>query len=305
MRTSNGSRAKGRWLFLIHRLPLRPAYLRVKIARRLLHSGAVAIKNTVYVLPRSEQSLKEFQWIVQEIVRGGGEALVCESRLIVGLRDPDLEDLFNRARNADYLDLSGKSRRRSNAGRLKKRLSEIVAIDFFAAPGRAAAELAVTGKSARPEGAPPGLGSRREDYQHRTWVTRRGVGIDRMGCAWLIRRFIDPAAQFKFVPATNYQPKGREVRFDMFEAEFTHEGDRCSFEVLIERMGLDDPGLRPLAEIIHDIDLKDAKFKRIETRGLEVLVDALRERHASDEVRLARSSGVFEDLYEYFRRKRS
>jgi hypothetical protein len=131
------------------------------------------------------------------------------------------------------------------------------------------------------------------------------VGIDRMGCAWLIRRFIDPSARFKFVPAKGYRPKPREVCFDMFEAEFTHEGDRCSFEVLIDRMSLDDPGLHPLAEIIHDIDLKDAKFQRNETRGLEVLVDALRERHASDEDRLVRSAGVLEDLYAYFRRKRS
>jgi hypothetical protein len=305
MRDSNGSHGNSRWLLLIHQLPPKPAYLRVKIARRLLRTGAIAIKNTVYVLPNNEQSREDFQWLVQEIVRGGGEALVCEARLVVGLRDRDLEDLINRARNADYLALSGKARRKGGASRLKKRLSEIVAIDFFAAPGRAAAEQAVAGKTPRPAGDSPGRRVRREDYRKRTWVTRQGVGIDRMGCAWLIRRFIDPAARFKFVPAKGYRPKAREVRFDMFEAEFTHEGDRCSFEVLIDRMSLDDPGLRPLAEIIHDVDLKDAKFRRNETRGLEVLVDALRERHASDKDRLVRSAGVFEDLYAYFRRKRS
>jgi hypothetical protein len=305
MHGTPGSGGKNRWLLLIHQLPPKPAYLRVKIARRLLRTGAIAIKNTVYVLPNNDQSREDFQWIVQEIVRGGGEALVCESRLVVGLQDRDLEDLFNRARNADYLALTGRARRKRAAARLKKRLSEIVAIDFFAAPGRAAAEQAVVGKPASPAGDLAGRRIRREDYRGRTWVTRQGVGIDRMGCAWLIRRFIDPAARFKFVPAKGYAPRPREVRFDMFEAEFTHEGDRCSFEVLIDRMNLDDPGLRPLAEIIHDVDLKDSKFRRNETRGLEVLVDALRERHASDEDRLARSAGVFEDLYEYFRRKRT
>ena len=68
----------------------------------------------------------------------------------------------------------------------------------------------------------------------RTWVTRHGVHVDRMASAWLIRRFIDPQARFKFVAARGYRPEPGELRFDMFEAEFSHEGDRCSFEVLVE-----------------------------------------------------------------------
>jgi len=294
---------EGRWLFLIHQLPPRPAYLRVKVARRLLRTGAVAVKNTVYVLPKSDQAHEDLQWIAQEIRREGGEALVCETRLVDGLKDRDLEDLFNRARNADYLAVAKEARHKGELTRLKKRLAEIVAIDPFGAPGRVAAEEALAAAerpSSKTEPAPP---PRREVYRRRTWVTREGVGIDRMGSAWLIRRFIDPAARFKFVPAKGYVPRPRELRFDMFEAEFTHEGDHCTFEVLMARMGFDDPGLGPLAEIVHDIDLKDAKFRREETRGLEVLVDALRQRHDSDEDRLARSAGVFDDLYEYFRSK--
>jgi len=293
-----------RWLFLIHQIPPKPAYLRVKIARRLPRTGAVAVKNTVYALPRNDQAREDFQWIAQEIARSGGEAMVCEATLVEGLRDRDLEDLFNRVRNADYRAIVEEARGRRDAARLRKRLAEVVKIDYFAAPGRAAAERALSGLESKASGPAPGRRERREDYRRRVWVTREGVGIDRMGSAWLIRRFIDPAARFKFVPAKGYVPKPRELRFDMFEAEFTHEGDRCTFEVLIERMGIDDPGLRPLAEIVHDVDLKDAKFRRDETRGLEVLVDALRQRHASDEDRLARSGGVFEDLYEYFRKKR-
>ena len=101
-----------------------------------------------------------------------------------------------------------------------------------------------------------------EAARGRTWVTRAGIKVDRMASSWLIRRFIDPAARFKFVPAKGYRPQPRELRFDMFEAEFTHEGDRCTFEVLIQRFGLDAPGLRSLAEIVHDVDLKDAKPSR-------------------------------------------
>jgi hypothetical protein len=91
----------------------------------------------------------------------------------------------------------------------------------------------------------------------------------------------------------------------MYEAEFTHEGDRCTFEVLIERMGFLDPGLGPIAEIVHDIDLKDSKFGRQETLGIERLIAGICMAQKDDEGRLARGSAVFDDLYEYFKRKRS
>ena len=99
----------------------------------------------------------------------------------------------------------------------------------------------------------------------------------------------------------NLQPG--EIRFDMYEAEFTHEGDRCTFEVLIERVGLSDPGLGPIAEIVHDIDLKDAKFAREETPGIERLIAGIAMAHKQDEARLERGCALFDDLYEYYRRK--
>jgi len=126
-----------------------------------------------------------------------------------------------------------------------------------------------------------------------------------MASAWLIRRFIDPDARFKFVPPKGYKPLPGELRFDMFEAEFTHEGDRCTLEVLIERTGIHDPGLSPIAEIVHDIDLKDSKFGRQDTIGIERLIAGIAMTHKDDEVRLERGCAVFNDLYEYFRRKSS
>jgi hypothetical protein len=114
---------------------------------------------------------------------------------------------------------------------------------------------------------------------------------------------VDPDAEFKFVPARGYRPERSEIRFDMFEAEFTHDGDRCTFEVLIERLGLDDPALRPIAEIVHDIDLKDAKFGREELAGVDALITGVATAHRDDEQRLARGGAVFDALYEYFRRK--
>src|SRR5262245_28327116 len=83
-----------RWLLLIHQIPPKPDYFRVKIWRRLQRLGAVAIKNSVYVLPRGEQALEDFQWVLREIVKGGGDGSVCEARFIDGLADEQVEGLF-------------------------------------------------------------------------------------------------------------------------------------------------------------------------------------------------------------------
>jgi hypothetical protein len=118
-----------------------------------------------------------------------------------------------------------------------------------------------------------------------------------MASAWLIRKFIDPRARFKFVPAKGYEPKRGEVRFDMFQAEFTHDGDLCTFEVLVERFGLEEPALRPIAEIVHDVDVKDAKYGREEAPGVGQVVNGIAAAHPDDEARLERGSALFDDLY--------
>src|SRR5882762_8370324 len=137
-----------------------------------------------------------------------------------------------------------------------------------------------------------------------TWVTRTGIHVDRMASAWLIRRFIDPKAKFKFVAPREYRHQAGELRFDMFDGEFTHQGELCSFEVLLARFEITDAALRPIAEIIHDIDLKDEKYDRPDNAGFEHLINGIAMAHAEDEVRLQRASAVLDDLYEYFKRKR-
>jgi hypothetical protein len=326
MNDSNG----GRWLLLIHQIPPKPDYFRVKIWRRLQRLGAVAIKNSVYVLPKNDQTQEDFQWVLREIVEGSGEASICEASFVDGLSNDQVEGLFQTAREAEYRQLADEARRLAeiplpdkqiegnrrshieiDVARLKRRLAEIVAIDFFGAPGREAAEGLVSGIEARMHDNRSGkqvvnvAAARREDLQDKTWVTRKGIHVDRMASAWLIRRFIDSSARFKFVPPKGYRPLPGELRFDMFEAEFTHEGDRCTLEVLIERMGLRDPALGPIAEIVHDIDLKDSKFGRQETPGIERLIAGIAMAHKDDETRLARGEAVFNDLYEYFKRKSS
>jgi hypothetical protein len=309
-----------RWMLLIHQIPPTPAYLRVKIGRHLGRIGAVAIKNSVYALPRNDETQEDFQWVLREIVKGGGDGSIVEARFIDGLSDAQIASLFQAAREADYRDLAEQARgvsagfprrgapapgrRTELAGqvaRLRQRLTELAAIDFFGAPGREVVEGLLSGMEARMrtvEGVEPSKATL-DVAQHRgrTWVTRTGIKVDRMASAWLIRKFVDPQARFKFVPAKGYAPEPGELRFDMFEAEFTHEGDLCTFEVLVQRFGLADPALREIAEIVHDIDVKDAKYGREEAAGIGQLVTGIAAAHADDEARLARGSALFDDLY--------
>jgi hypothetical protein len=130
------------------------------------------------------------------------------------------------------------------------------------------------------------------------------VFADRIASAWLIRRFVDPAARFKFVAEKDYRPKPGELRFDMFEAEFTHEGDRCTFEVLRDRFAPGDAALGEIAEIVHDIDLKDGKFGRAEAAGVQRMIAGICAGTDDDDERNRRGGEVFETLYRSFKGKR-
>ena len=319
----------GPWLLLIHQLPPQPAYLRVKVWRRLQGLGAVAVKNSVYVLPATEQAQEDLRWLLREIVAGGGEASVCEARFVDGLTDQRVRGMFDAAREAEYDAITGEARAlaaelaerpgwRADAAkqlaRLRRQLAQTAALDFFGANGRAAAEGLLSAIEARLTEGTSAVKDEDEasgtaglaGLRGRTWVTRRGVEVDRIASAWLIRRFIDPEARFAFAPSRGYAPRPGELRFDMFEAEFTHAGDRCTFEVLLARgPGLaDDPALRAIGEIVHDVDLKDGKFGREEAAGIAHLVRGIVLAHGDDAERLARGAAVFDDLYAYFRNGR-
>jgi hypothetical protein len=316
------------WLLLVHQMPSKPAYFRVKVWRRLQALGAVAVKNSVYALPTGEQTQEDFEWLLKEIIEGGGEGLICEARLVDGLSDEQVRGLFNHAREADYDALANDLRAfaetlatdgedspsdsRTRAGRLRARLGQIAALDFFGANGRETVEGLLGGLETRlrdkeadmEKDEAPHAATGPESLKGRLWVTRRGVYVDRIASAWLIQRFIDPDARFKFVAAKGYEPEPDELRFDMFDGEFTHEGDRCTFEVLLARTGLADPALTAIAEIVHDIDLKDAKFRRAEAPGIARLIEGISASNADDAQRLERGRAVLDDLYESFRRQR-
>jgi hypothetical protein len=314
-----------KWLLLVHQIPPKPSYFRAKVGRRLAKIGAVPIKNSVYVLPHTEQAQEDFQWATREIIAEGGDATLCAASLVEGMRDEQVEALFHAARQADYAQLAEDARAviaetsakpdeqeraqiEAHLARLTKRMQEIAAVDFFSAPGREAAESLVATLAKRARGdhkkttaAPQSV--KRSEYQKRTWVTRKNVHVDRIASAWLIKRFIDDKPTFKFVEAKGYAPKPSEVTFDMFEATFTHVGDRCTFEVLVEQFGLRESGLRAIAEIVHDIDIKDGKFNRPEAPGVASLVAGIAVLHRDDSERIAVGSSMLDALLELHSRR--
>jgi hypothetical protein len=317
-----------RWLLLIHQLPAKPAYLRVKVWRRLQALGAVPVKNAVHALPASDQSQEDFEWVLKEILEAGGEAVICEARFVDGLSDSDIRGLFNAARDSEYAEIANEARTlsahveqatasgarielRPQLTRLKSRHAQCVAVDYFDANGRQAADGLIRGldkalseelsETSREETKAKVIGN----LKGRVWVTRTGVHVDRIACAWLIRRFIDETARFKFVPPKGYIPADNELRFDMFDAEITHEGDSCSFEVLLARAGLKDLALQAIAEIVHDIDLNDGKFGTEEAPGVKALINGLCSGTRDDAERIARGSAIFDNLYASFQRKRA
>ncbi len=318
MSTNSESSEGARWLLLIHQLPAKPAYARVKIWRRLKGLGAVTVKNSVYALPANAETQEDFAWLIKEISELGGEAFVCEAQLVDGLGDSEVQALFDAARDEDYAEIAAAARdlggKRSDGtdaefatqvARLRKQLDEIVAIDFFGADGREPAEGLVSGLEAglhEEDNAVTATETKAasDPLKGRTWVTRQGVQVDRIASAWLIRRFIDDAARFKFVPGTGYAAQPGELRFDMFEGEFTHRGDRCTFEVLLAEAKLDDPALAAIGEIIHDIDLKDGKYGREEAAGIRSLIAGIAASHNDDTQRLARGAVLLDDLYSSF-----
>jgi hypothetical protein len=317
-RGREGARA---WYLLIHQLPPEPLYLRAKIRQRLARVGAVALKNAVYVLPRSQDCLEDFQWLAQEAIAGGGEAHVCEAAFLEKETDAALVERFRRERDADYAalaaSLQSRKARRGGASpleedlparlaRSRKRLEEIARIDFFEAKGREAVERLVETLERRVEPRPVSSGrgiSRGKALTNRTWVTRKGIQVDRIASAWLIRRFVDARARFRFIDPKRETARAGEIRFDMVGGDFTHEADRCTFETLRRRAGVKDAAVAPIAQIVHEIDLKDGKFGRPETRGIEQVLTGIFQTCSRDEDRLERGFALFDELYESFRRK--
>ena len=322
---------KTAWLLLTHQLPANPSNIRVRVWRKLQDLGAVPVKNSLYVLPNTPEAREDFEWLRREILQMKGDASVFQADTLGNKEDKEIIESFQKARAQDFTawaeeaaKLDEQIKNLLEAGRIKgdslsrldrecgKRFGEwdrLVKIDFFGAPHRGKAEaLAVSLKKRMERAKTVSLRETPADLppveagslKGRLWVTRRSPKVDRLGSAWLVRRFVDANARFKFV-SEPYKPLKGELRFDMYEGEFTHFGDWCTFETLIHRLGLKESALTHVAEIVHDIDLKDGKFSRPEAAGVARMINGLCAVHRDDGARLREGISFFETLYQSFK----
>lgn len=134
------------------------------------------------------------------------------------------------------------------------------------------------------------------DYKHRCWVTRPQPHVDRLACAWLIRRFINPEATIRY----SFQPDPEEVPFDINAAEFGHQGNLCTFETMVRAFNLDEPTLGPLAEVVHEIDLRDGRYLRPEVAGIDAVLSGWLSLNLTDAEIERRGIALFDGLHGAF-----
>jgi hypothetical protein len=295
------------WLVLLYSLPATHKAERVAIWRKLVRSGAVQFTTSTYLLPDRLPLYELSQWLAKEVRDYGGESTLIRAKEIEGLPNRKIVDLFNSTREREYTtvthslrQLIGRRTRSEGFGeefeKLKKEYRRIREIDFFDAPRaqdtEALLERVRSSRSGKKIAAAKLLP---KHHQNKTWVTRPRPEIDRVGSAWLIRRFIDPKAKFVFAR------KAALVRdalpFDFPEGEFSHHGEDCTFETLLERFRITDKALRKIGEMVHDADLEDEKFQRPECIGIDRVLKGWAKEGMSDEQILAQGAACFDGLY--------
>ncbi|MBI5640387.1 MAG: chromate resistance protein [Nitrospirae bacterium] len=322
----NVGRGQG-WLLFFYSIPSKPVSNRMKIWRKLSKAGTVLLKGAVYILPMSEEHHEFFQWLVSEVSSMGGEAAFTRVEAVDSIKDEEIKALFNVRQEGEYQAV-GRSlddiETRANSIRkgskiqngqgllaqlvkVRKSYEETLKTDFFFSTAGAALRARIDALDAGIKGltgttakAKPAVVSSRktEEYQGRIWVSRKRPFVDRMASAWLIRRFIDRNAAFMLVDEKDLAAAGQaHVTFDVSGGAFTHLGDLCTFEVLMKSFGLRDKAVRRIAEVVHELDIKDDKYRNPETRGLEDILSGLRKSVKDDMKLLEKGMAVFEMLY--------
>lgn len=293
---------------------------RVGLWRRLQRLGAVVLKNGLYVLPDREDCREAFQWLAQEVQEAKGDAIVMNVDRFESMSESELITLFHKACKEKYEQLDQQiavlekslhpRSQRKNLPLISKKLmkleqgyEDVTRLDFFDSPYgvHVASRLRHLKQSLSQES--PAIKTvpvaALAAYRDRRWVTRPRPHIDRLACVWLIRRFINPTAVIRYAT----QPDPDEVRFDMRGAEFGHEGNRCTFETMLLRFGLSDPALQAIAEIVHEIDLRDGRYARPEVAGLDVILKGWLLEKLSDHELESHGVTLFQAMYAALSRK--
>lgn len=302
------------WLLLLYGLPTKRSAERVSLWRRLKRLGSVPLHTSAHLLPDTPAHFERFQWLAQQVRQGGGDATVIRVAEVEGLTHEQMAQKFNQARAVEYDELirdltllvqqNKRKRQPSFESELEKAtawLNEIHKTDFFSCARAHDAQMLLSrarNLSRAAAKTAPKLSAKR--FVGKTWLTRPRPEIDRVGSAWLIRRFIDPKARFVFAGDPATFPDA--LPFDMVEAEFSHQGEDCTFETLVKRFGIADKAVLKIAEMVHEADLEDGKFRSTECVGIDCVLKGWARLGFSDEQLIEKGSECFESLYAYLRR---
>ena len=306
---------------LVLSLPARNSTVRMRVWRALKDSGCGVLRDGVYLLPAGAAGSAVLAEMETEIRSAGGFAMTAELKLRTDEQAADVRRLFDRS--AGYgalvqnlgaaqasLPRLGPRRAQTTVRRLERAFGKLSEIDFFPGQARiqAADALAALNRSfqdaytsAEPQSSRKRL--RRADkarYQKRVWATRKDPWVDRLASAWLIKRFIDREARFAWLERPRDRP-ARAIGFDFDGAEFTHVGNRVTFEVLVASFGLDnDPALAPIAAAVHFLDIGGIPVA--DAKGLETLLRGAKEKARSDDALLAEAMRVLDLFYSAYAR---
>ncbi|MFO0751729.1 MAG: chromate resistance protein [Thermodesulfovibrionales bacterium] len=316
-----------RWLLFFYSVPSRPVSGRVRIWRKLLRTGALPFKGAVYVLPYTEEHYEFLQWLVAEVAALKGESAFVAVERVETMEEKELVDLFILQREKEYRTLEKRieeferrvlsikkgaaalkdTKLSEQLGRFVRDYEEIRKIDFFQAEAGQALQARIRSIEEEIRGLAGAVSEKTgeivpkktSEYQGKTWITREKPFVDRMASAWLIRRFIDANAVFAFTAAEGAGeiPSANAVAFDIRDGEFTHVGALCTFEVLLRSFGLKERTLRKMAEIVHELDMKDDKYRSPETAGIEEVLSGIRKTARNDAEALEKGIAVFEMVY--------
>ena len=318
-----------KWILLIHQIAHDSPNLRVKIWRNLKKHGAVLFKNAVYVLPHTNEHEEIMQWLCNQIKDGGSDASLFITESLDKKQDEEIMKSFHEICDKEYIllievcdaELKKITQREETEGiseglvhECKRKLNEILKgaddiskIDFFHAPQKELLLQKISSlqktllkwtKTSEKEIKVTGKVYQIKDFSDKKWVTRKDIFIDRIASAWLIKRFIDPKARFVF--SSKDKIPGDAIPFDMYGSEFTHHGEDCTFETFIKAFDLKDSALQSIAEIVHDIDLKDDKYGRKEVEGLAQIITGLSQKLKNDNKLLEKGFEIFDALYQNY-----
>jgi hypothetical protein len=307
------------WLLLIVSLPTSGATARMRIWRAIKTLGGAPLRDGAYLLPAHVEQASQFRALVADARAENGQAWLLTVTGDDADENASLRALFDRSADfSTWLAELAHARETladlpaAELARVKRRYARaydaIRGIDFFPNEASARADAQWRDFSAAIEtcsspGEPRAAGGTiprrdRAHYQGRQWATRRGLWVDRVACAWLIRRFIDPHARFLWLETPGDCPADA-LGFDFDGATFTHVGERVSFEVLVASFGLDrDRGLARIAALVHALDVGGATT--VEAGGFEAILSGARKRLAGDDALLHEIGSVLDSLYAHY-----